>query len=347
MKRKANPTLIGAFVVGALALIFLAVFFVAGGQLFSRKERAVMHFSGSIYGLQVGAPVVFRGVRLGSVTSIGVAYDKSRDTFSIPVTAELERDVIRNAADPGGKAPVQDSSLTIESLVGRGLRAQLAMQSLLTGQLYVDLDFRPDKPSRQLGAFTSATEIPTVSTAIQELKNQVDSIDFRRLMDDVSAIASSARRVVSGPELNQAMKDLTEITGSIKNLSAKLDRQVVPIAGAARSTLGTTQQTMERLGTAADRIGNAADSVSGVANRAGQVLAPDSPLVKSVQQTADELARSAAALRATTADDSLMMQNLDRALRDVSRAARAVRELADSIDQQPDMLIRGRPASAP
>ena len=347
MKRKANPTLIGAFVVGALALIFAAVFIIAGGQLFSRKERAVMYFSGSIYGLQVGAPVVFRGVRLGSVTSIGLAYDKSKDTFSIPVMAELERDVVRNVNDAKDKSPAQDGSLTIEALVGRGLRAQLAMQSLLTGQLYVDLDFRPDKPARQQGAFTSATEIPTVSTAIQELKNQVESIDFRRLLDDVSAIASSARRVVSGPELDQAMKDLAQITGNIKSLTSQLDKQIDPLAGGAKSTLQSTQNAMERLGGAADRISGAASSVDHTAAKVGEFLAPDSALVQSVQKTADELARSAEALRSTTSDDSLLMQNLDRALRDVSRAARAVRELSDTLDQQPDLLIRGRAASAP
>lgn len=89
--RASRPVLIGAFVLGALVLIVAAVLASADGRLFARKDSVVMHFSGSIFGLQVGAPVVFRGVRLGSVTSIGLSYDAGQDRFSIPVVAELDQ----------------------------------------------------------------------------------------------------------------------------------------------------------------------------------------------------------------------------------------------------------------
>ena len=106
MARKASPTLIGAFVVTGLALLAAAIVFVAGNDLFKRRERAVMYFRGSIYGLQVGAPVVFRGVRVGSVTSLEVVYDRVNDRFVIPVVAELERDAVRGMDGPRGRTAV-------------------------------------------------------------------------------------------------------------------------------------------------------------------------------------------------------------------------------------------------
>ena len=331
-KRHGNPALLGLFVVVALALLFVTVFTVAGGKLLTRKQKVVMHFAGSIYGLQIGAPVVFRGVRLGSVGSIGVAYDRANNIVTIPVVAELERDMLRSVS---GAAASEDPAQALPGLVERGLRAQLAMQSLLTGQLYVDLDFRPDRPARRVGGGQPELEIPTVSTAIQDLKNQVDGLDIKRLVDDISAIASSVRNVVTGPELVRTMRDLESIASHLASLSDKLDRRATPLADSAQATLDSTRQAM-------DRMGAAAGKVSESAQRLGTTFHPEGALVQSLRRSADELARSAASLREAGADDAPLNQNLQRALKDVSNAARALRELADTLDQQPESVLKGR-----
>ena len=340
MKRRANATLIGAFVVAGLALVAAGVIAAAGGKLFTRTEQAVMHFNGSIYGLQVGAPVVFRGVRLGSVASVSVVYDPAADTFSIPVVAELERGLIRSL---DGKGAERNPMLTLPALVAKGLRAQLSMQSLLTGQLYIDLDLRPDKPPALDGHGDADTvEIPTNATAIQNLKNQLDGMDFRRLVEDVAVIASSARALVAGPQLKQSLDDLAQITGSVRRLSEQLAKRVDPLAQSAQSTLSETQRAMLRLGSAADGISDTARRLGSTADQVGALAAADSPLVQRVQQTADELARTATALRSQVSDDAPTLQNLNQTLRDVSRSARAMRELADLLERQPDALLRGR-----
>ena len=347
MKAKANATLLGLFVVAGLVLLGAAIVAVAGDKLFTRKTRAVMHFSGSIYGLQVGAPVVFRGVRLGSVASVGMVYDPAADTFSIPVVAELEQGLIRSL---DGKGAERNPMLTLPALVAKGLRAQLSMQSLLTGQLYIDLDLRPDKPPALDGHGDAGTvEIPTNATAIQNLKNQLDGMDFRRLVEDVAVIASSARALVAGPQLKKSLDDLAQITGSVRRLSEQLAKRVDPLAQSAQSTLGETQRAMVRLGSAADGISDTARRLGSTADQVGALAAADSPLVQRVQQTADELARTATALRGQVSDDAPTLQNLNQTLRDVARSARAMRELADLLERQPDALLRGRapPATPP
>jgi paraquat-inducible protein B len=100
-----------------------------------------------------------------------------------------------------------------------------------------------------------------------------------------------------------------------------------------------------RVGDAATRVGGAADRTSLAAARAETLLAPGSPLHSSVLNAADEMGRSAVALRGAVADDGATVQSLQRALADVSRATRALRELAEQLEQQPQSLIRGKEAS--
>jgi paraquat-inducible protein B len=336
MKRQLSPTLIGSFVVAGIALIATAIIALAGNSYFTRKERTVMHFSGSVYGLQVGAPVVFRGVRVGSVESIEVFYDRATDSFSIPVVAALDSDAVSGL---DGKRSDGDVGLALPALVERGLSAQLSMQSLLTGLLYVDLDLRPQRVGSLRGTYRGATEIPTTATAIQNLRDQFDGMDFRRVAEDISAIAASARAVVSGPQLKQA---LDEITASFKRMSSRLDQRLDPLADELQRSLVSTRVAMDATGKAAKSVDSTAVGLGRTSERVSDLLAPDAPLVQNLQRAADEVARTATALRETTSSDSTLMLGADRALDDLSRAARALRDLAEALEQQPDALLRGR-----
>ena len=353
MARKASPTLIGAFVVAGLALLAAAIVFVAGNDLWKRRERAVMYFRGSIYGLQVGAPVVFRGVRVGSVTSLEVVYDRINDRFVIPVVAELERDAVHGIDGPRGRTAKSDDAPALKALVQRGLRAQLQMQSLLTGLLYVDIDLpsqrTPAVAPAQNGqenavVVSNAVEIPTTDTAVQALKTQLEGVDLRRLLDDVSAIATSARALVSGPELRTALDDLQAITGSAKRLAMRLEQRVDPLSAAATSALARTDRAAQRVGIAADEVGASAKSLARTSDSVGQAVAPDSLLMRELQSAAAEVTSAAATLRGAAGSDDGVVRQTTRAMQDLSRAARSLRDLADSLERQPQSLLRGRPA---
>lgn len=349
MKRNAHPTRIGLFVLAALSLLVAAVVVVSGGGLFSQRERAVAYFEGSVYGLQLGAPVVFRGVRLGSVVGIGVVYQGQPGRYAIPVQIEVERG--RIAGVNGSEAGV-----SVADLVTQGLTAQLATQSLLTGLLYVDLDLRPASTAARPGrapAPGAMPEIPTVATTIQALQKQLQNLDLAQLLSDVSAVAASARQLSGDRQLRQALQDsLTQAAGAgadLRRLVARLDQRLGPLADAAQGTLGATRRTAEQWGGAVDgmngaidRVGRAADSVNGTMGRFDRLAEAAQPALNSVQRAADDLARTAAALRNATADDSGLMQQFERAAQDMARASRAVRDLADLLERQPEALIRGR-----
>jgi len=344
VSRRANPTLIGFFIFLAIALIFTAVFMLAGGSLFKQRDRAVMYFRGSTYGLQVGAPVVFRGVRMGSVSSIGVTFDRDSDTFSIPVMADIERDVIRVRPGPG-KPTSSDERLSVRELVQRGLVAQLTMQSLLTGQLYVDLDFQTGDHATHGDNEPGMIEIPTVDTAIQRLKQQVDSLDFRKLADDVATIASSARNLISGPELGEALANVRRITTNVDKLTAQMQARIGPLADSMQRTLnkadialGTADAAMKTVDGAASRVDQAAGTVD-------SALAPDSALMNSLQSAAADIAAASDALKQAASQDGPLMQDAQNAMQDLSRAARSLRELSDTIERRPESLLRGRQTS--
>jgi paraquat-inducible protein B len=339
MKRQANATLIGAFLVIGLALITLALITVAGSKLFTRKDRAVMHFSGSVYGLQLGAPVVFRGVRVRTVAAIEVFYDRSSDSFSIPVVVELDGDAVGGL---DGKRTTVDVALALPALVQRGLTAQLSMQSVLTGLFYVDLDLRPQAKRHVRGGYRELVEIPTTASGVQALQTQLESMDFRRLAEDVWAIASSAPSTLSGPELKQALVDLSQITANFKRLSGRLDKRIDTLADDVQRALRGARATLQNVGQAALGVNQTADRFGALSDQACALLAPQSPLILKLQSATDEVARSAAALRQSTATDSPLMRNTEQTMHDLSRASRALRDLAETLEQHPEALLRGR-----
>ena len=338
MTPRPNAARIGLFAIGGLALLVAAVALLFGARWFAPTDRAVLHFSGSIYGLQLGSPVVFRGVRLGTVVAMGLAQNKGE--LAVPVQVELERE--RVGALLAGSAQGRDALVL---LVKKGLSAKLATHSLLTGQLYIDLDLRPALAPQAVAA-EGNIEIPTTLTRFQSLQDQLDRVDLRRMSEDLSAMLSAARATLTGPELKKALAELSQASASMSRLLATLDQRAPALADAAQGTLAQAGQASVRVGGAADRVTGAADRVSAAAAVVESALKPGAPLMASVQKAADELALSAVALRAATSDDSASLQSVQRAMGDVSRAARSVRELADLIEQQPQALIRGRTAPA-
>ncbi len=342
MMQRANALRIGAFFVAGVAVLVTAVVLLSGG-FFARTERAVLFFEGSVYGLQPGAPVVLRGVRVGRVLDIGLQADAS-GTLRIPVQVDLQTERLGQAG-PGPGLP---------SLLQRGLHGQLATQSLLTGLLYVDLELR----APQAGATATATAtaaapaatststladglpvIPTSAAPVQALLTQLQTLDVPALLDDLSTIARSTRQLVAGPDLQQGVKELAALATDLRRLTAQLERRVDPLASDTQRSLASLRQTLDRLGRAADQVqtttARAGSRVDGLADSAQPALA-------NAARAAEELALSAQALRRATADDALLMQNLERGTEEVARAARALRQLAELLEREPQAVIRGR-----
>lgn len=324
MSQRSNPTLIGAFVFGAMLLIVAGILIFTGNNFFVTKPRYVMYFEGSVYGLQIGAPVVFRGVQIGSVQRIDLRYDAGRRQLVIPVIVEgLPRKVL----DVNGGTAEEETPNPAE-LIDRGLRAQLATQSLLTGQLYIELDFHPDKPLVYRAPNKRLPEIPTIPSPVQEIANKLQQIDVEALINDVAAIASSTRSFVRSPELTNSLKNLDSTLNTLKSISAKLDQRLDPLASNLDKTLSTVSRNMDSVGASSNKV----------AVMAEQAAAP----LASLKQAADELSKATATFSELAGEGAPALYNANQTLKELKEAARALQDLSDTLDRQPNSLLFGR-----
>jgi paraquat-inducible protein B len=339
MSRRADPFLIGGFVLGALALAVAAILLMAGGELFREHRQQIMYFEGAAQGLQIGAPVMFLGVKIGTVKKIQLGLDEASGQFVVPVTVEIQPDVVHTAN--GEEIDLRDLD-TQRRLVQRGLRARLRMQSLLTGQLYVDLDFHPDKPARFRSSDPAAQEIPTIPTPIQELTGKLESFPVDTFLADLAAIGESVRSLSSDAATRQLPRRMQETLGRIETLAARIETQLTPAMAEARRDLAELRSTLSAAGSAFRRVESAAERVASAADKVGALAAGDAKFAQGIGRASDELAGAARSLRSLTAEDAPTVQNLNAALKELARAARALRVLAETLDRHPEALIRGK-----
>ena len=314
MSKQANPTLIGIFVAGAIALIVAGILIISGGKLLlTDKTNYVLYFKGSVKGLNIGSPVSFRGVNIGTVTDIQLVVNKEESDIRIPVIIEIDNTkFIRPQAD--------DSLLgdddSIAGLIEAGLRAQLQLQSLLTGQLFIQIDFLPNTPANLVEYNKSRwapQEIPTIPSPIEKINKVLEDIPMDKVKEHLLSGIEGFDRLVNSEELQQSITALHAALESFRQLVTNLDRQVEPIAGNVKLTLDDARKALQKAGTT---LGDISDAM----------------------KQADTTLQSADALFS----DEQILTALDNALNEITSAAYAIRILAEAINNQPESLIRGR-----
>lgn len=233
MAKRVSTTTVGAFIVSALGLIVAAVMVFGSGRFFHPRYEFVCFFSGDLNGLKIGAPVKFRGVQVGTVTAIKLRIagqkrltEVEAKNAALPVFIELDQSEIEGLGGTGNAG----SEEILRAFISRGLRAQLATESLLTGLLYVDLDFHEEsQPRFFLPAGSKYREIPTVPTSLEQLQGKalkalakLDQIDFGALVAAITDAAKSTRSLVSSPQLTDALVQLKETAAAMTVAMARI-----------------------------------------------------------------------------------------------------------------------------
>jgi len=346
MSKHANPALIGAFVLGAAVLGVITVLLLAGSQWLQKPGQHVMYFDGTGQGLQEGAPVVFLGVKVGTVKRIHLGLNQEDKAFMVAVEVEVMPSMVQTHTRE--QVDLRDRS-TIRRLVERGLRARLRMQSLLTGQLYIDLDFHPEKPARLIGLDPDQSEIPTIPTTVDELASKLEGFPLDKFIADIAVISESIKQIITAPEISGLPSRLEETLAHLESLTRKLDGMAPPLVEQIRADLDEMQKTLAaahsaaaKIGDAADRLGAAADKTGTAAGEIGALARPDSPVVVNLANAGKELAATARTVQALTDSGSATVYDIRAALKETTRTAQALRELAETLDQQPEAIIRGK-----
>ena len=346
MSKPVNKTVLGGFVVAAIALLVAAVLVVGSGQFFKKTNLYVMYFDGSVKGLNVGAPVLFRGVKVGSVKEISLHWDAAKKEVDIPVIVEINPDAFKEV---GGRTERRDPAKNHGELLERGLRAQLDMQSFVTGQLLVVLDFHPGTPVT-LHKDAPYLEIPTIPTTLQQIMNTLQELDLKGMVEKLTSAVDSLETLVSSPELKDSVVNLNLMLKDARKLLQNVDRQVEPLAsdlrgaiGDARKLVRTTDDRIASVGTGLD--GTLADARNLINNLNRRVASVEEQLQRALEAATQTFQRAETTLETiegATKGDSQLMYRLTKALDEFESMARSIRALADYLERHPEALIQGK-----
>ncbi|MEX2529668.1 MAG: MlaD family protein [Gemmatimonadota bacterium] len=325
MKNKGNPTIVGLFLIGAVVLTVIGVAALASSAWFEDRTTFVSYFAESVNGLERGAPVKFQGVTVGSVSELMIQIDPNDRTTTVPVRYEV--DLQRLTTGRGTYIALNDPEV-LEQQIQTGLRAQLQLESVVTGQLYIGLSYRsdPDPPTGVVriddhpeipatpslfAAFGSegGSLVAQVLDILGEVNDMLAEVDMAEINESVVASARAVEELATSEELEGAISEIPELAASIGR------------------TMEKTEAVVERLGEAIDPLQLQAEGTL-------------EELTLTLQSTRMTLEES----RGLISSDTGVGYRLERALTNLAEAAEALRVLAVTLERNPDMLIRGTPS---
>jgi paraquat-inducible protein B len=299
--------MIGLFVILALIIFAVSLAVLGSGKFFKKTQEFVLYFDESVKGLDVGSPVLFEGVPVGSVTDISIITDPVNEQTEIPVIikVELDRFKVRIAGqlvDPQNHMP---------RLIERGLRSVLSVQSLITGKLLIEIDFHPGTPVNLKNINSSYTEIPTIPSTASRLTRGLDKLDLEAVQKKLESALDGIGNLTNNPDLAASIGYLKETLRDARKLVNRVERQVDPLTKDIKKTVNDIGKLARNLD---GRVGGVAISLDKTLSSARGVISEDSPLVVDLQNT----------------------------LKEISAMSRSILELADYLEQHPETLIRGK-----
>jgi paraquat-inducible protein B len=335
VKTKASPALVGAFVLGALALAVGALLSFSSFTFLSHPERFVVYFHEPTHGLDLGSPVNLRGVRVGHVVDVNVYYDAKHDDSFVGVVCELNKNKIH---DPTGDLFDVSVPGRVKLMVDRGLRAQLNLASFATGILYVELDFVDPQahPAGVPPASSPYTVIPSVPSATsefqasaEEILTKIGKVDFEGLSSEFKGLLADARHQIDGVDLKGAVAQWKSTGASVQTLAQSVD--LGHTLKEFDLTMTDLRQTLHQLDTQVDTSG-----------RGLQVTLGD------LQTTLKQFGDTAVTVRRFVAAQQNFGEDTNQALGKLGDAAEAVQRLADFLERNPNALLSGKkPAPIP
>jgi paraquat-inducible protein B len=325
VSRKPHPRAVGVFVLGAVALVLAAVVLLSSGNWFEPRSLFTVFFPGSVRGLDTGAPVTFRGVKIGEVKDVK-AFLSGRDEapIQIEVVIEVRTNVVEapeGVARPFAGATPDELA---QALIARGVRARMLGQSMLTGQKYIDLDFLPKEPARFAGIRRRYPELPTTPTAMEKLGERAETffaklaeLPLDQMLEDLRGALQSLREVLSSPDLRGTLAGAHRAT-----------RTLEPTLQEARAAITDARALIRQLD---GRVGTLGDDAQATFREARETL-------EQAQKALDSLDRTLAG-----ADDARI--RAAETLEELARAMKAIRNLVDYIQTHPEAVVQGKARS--
>jgi paraquat-inducible protein B len=224
----------------------------ARNDRYTIKNDYIIEFADSVRGLTVGAPVEFRGIQIGEVVDFGLHADFNKLLFTIPVRVRIEPERLVSSFAGAQIAKGKEREDRIHRMVQKGFRAQLKTGNLLTGQLFVELDFYPDAPPVELSFMNGLPMVPSVPSSSQEIMQGVarfvkklDQLPLEAIGKDLQNTMAGMDRLVNGPDLRDAVKSLRDILDELKTTTQTLNADTVPRINTALAEMATVLKDLD------------------------------------------------------------------------------------------------------
>ncbi|HOF04271.1 MAG TPA: MlaD family protein [Syntrophales bacterium] len=330
MSKQANMKLIGVFVVGAIILLTAAIVIFASGQFFKEHKYCALYFQESIRGLNTGAPVYFKGVKVGTVSDIRLFYHPEEELLLSAVIVELDQDRVVNLRT--GETVETEAGAITYLAKEKGLRAQLDLQSLVTGMLIITLDFYPDKPATLYNYLKEYEEIPTIPTQYEELTRALRELPLKEMAKKLDKIIAGIEGIVNSQETREGIKSLAQAGKEARQMIGKMNEQLGPVLAELKTTSAAARGAFQQ----AEKTLAMSEGVPGqLAAQAGDTLIQTRATLKKVDE-------NLAALKKFTQGNTAVAYQLEDTLREFSAIARSLRTLTDYLEMHPEAIMTGK-----
>jgi paraquat-inducible protein B len=329
MNNKTNPKTIGAFIIGALCLLITSIFVFSSDSWFSKNHRFIVVFTESINGLNIGAPIKLYGVQIGHVTEINVERDLQRNMTLIPVVFEVDQEKIGNYVDTKKK----DWNYTeVDKLIDSGLRMQLQLGSLLTGQLFIEALFLPDTEAKLYGHKTSLKEIPSIPSKSDEiqkaLRNVLEgtkTIDLTELFSNLQKTIANIEQITGSKQTESTLTALNSSMLDLQQILSTLNQDIKPLSKKLNITIDHADKLFV----------NMDDKINPLLEDSRQIVSAGKDTVQAVNSTLEDV-------KSLVNSNSPIIQGIQSTMEQLTRAARSTRTLVDYLERHPDALLFGK-----
>jgi len=394
MAGKMRATAIGIFVLAGCCLGIVMIIAFGGRNLFAAMLEYRMYFDKSVKGLSIGSPVMFRGVRVGQVSDIRLSYrdrieETSTESWPIEVTIQLQPSALGMRVGWQDTLPEsirnrffeKDNLQNVRNLLQHmveeeGLRAQLQSLSLLTGSLFIELNFYPDSAwTQQMGKDLSEGILPVEISAIERLKqsfikkdfsNHLDMLTvafqdlsgfintgkFRQLLEDMSSAAANANEMMANGtrDLSPIMRQAGAVFVLLEGVLGKFEKSIDPLLDTAQ---GSMREIVQQTGKVSEEVRDLTKTTKGFVERLERITAGHEPdiqaLMGNLRESSDamnsvikEVKTLVVQLKESSAPDSNFQTDLKETLAELEKAALSMRSLAEFLRRNPESLLQGK-----
>jgi len=338
MSIKANPSVVGGFVIGAIILMVVSLLVLGSGRFFKNDLRLMAVFPGSVKGLHVGSPVLFRGVNIGSVKKIKLYHDPETRQSLVPVYIDLKQEVMELINKDSEKSELTEEEALgfMVSMIKSGLHARLTLESLVSGRQMVEFEIDPEIKIELTGIDKQYLEIPTIESDMNKLQNLLKSLPLTELTENLVITVTEINKLFANKESREVFKNLNSTILGSRKLIDNLNDQVVPLAELTHNNLTELKGLLKNTET---QLSETLVELTSVSKNLNKQL---EQVTQSATRAFDESDKAFSNLNNIVDQESVARHKLEQSLNELSRAAKSFRVFTEYLERHPEAIIQGK-----